>query len=154
MATTKSKQAAKPKAKPKKPIKKAATKSGKKKPKVSAVANRARKLGLESMGYGRWGKLGRITHSTKGGKLTEVKDSKHNRNMSREGKVKANTALTKLKAAYALKMVKVKTAIQKAKGRGDDAQVKHLTSVYEKVRKEGQKAHERTVKLGIKRKAA
>lgn len=148
---TNTKRVAKPKAKP---VKKVAKKSGKKKPKVSAVANRARKLGLESMGYGRWGKMGRITHSTKGGKLTEVKDSKHNRKMSRDGKVKADTALSKLKAQYALKMVKVKTAIKKAQGRGDDAQVKHLTAVYDKVRKEGQKSHDRQVKLGVKKKKA
>lgn len=136
------------KAKPK-PKKKSGTKA-----KLSPIARQARRLNLESMGYGRWGKLGRVTHRTSGGKLVEVKDSKHNRKMSRDGKVKADTALTKLKAQYALKMVKVKTAIQKAKGRGDDAAVKHLTAVYDKVRKEGQKTHDRHVKLGVKKKAA
>lgn len=141
------------KTKPKPKVKKIAKKSGKKNPKVSAVANRARKLGLESMGYGRWGKMGRITHSTKGGKLTEVKDSKHNRKMTRDGKVKANDALTKLKAQYAHKMVKVKLAIRKAEGRGDKEAVRKYTALYDKVRKEGQKTHDRTVKLGAKRRA-
>jgi hypothetical protein len=129
-----------------KPIKKSSTKSGKK-AKVSAVATRARKLGLTSHGYGRWGKNGRITHRTAGNKLVEVKDSKHNRVMTREGKSKASTLLAKMSADYTQKAVKIKMALKKAEGRDDKEQVSHLKQLLAKAQKEMEKARERTLKL-------
>ena len=136
-----------------KPVKKAGTKSGKK-TKVSAVASRARKLGLQSMGYGRWGKLGRITHRTTGGKLVEVKDSKHNRVMTREGKAKAKSLLAKLSQQNTEKLVKIKMALKKAEGRDDKEQVRHLTQLMDKSKKEMEKARERTIKLQARKKPA
>jgi hypothetical protein len=129
-----------------KPIKKSSTKSGKK-AKVSAVASRARKLGLTSHGYGRWGKNGRITHRTAGNKLVEVKDSKHNRVMTREGRDKAKTILAKMNQDYTQKMVKFKMALKKAEGRDDKEAVAHLKQLISKAQKEVEKARERTLKL-------
>jgi hypothetical protein len=129
-----------------KPIKKAVKKSGKK-PKISAVAARARKLGLTSHGYGRWGKNGRITHRTTGNKLVEVKDSKHNRVMTREGKDKAKTLLAKLGEQHTQKMVKIKMALKKAEGRDDKETVSHLKQLLVKSQKEMEKTRERTLKL-------
>lgn len=129
-----------------KAIKKPVKKSGKK-PKVSAVAARARKLGLTSHGYGRWGKNGRITHRTTANKLVEVKDSKHNRVMTREGKEKAKSLLAKLGEQHTQKMVKIKMAIKKAEGRDDKEKVRELQTLLSKSQKEMEKARERTLKL-------
>jgi len=137
-----------------KSIKKPSKTSGKK-TKISGVAARARKLGLQSMGYGRWGKMGRITHRTSEGKLVEVKDSKHNRVMTRDGKNKAKTLLAKLGEQHTQKMVKIKMALKKAEGRDDKEQVRHLTSLLDKSKKEMEKTRERTLKLhGRPKKAA
>lgn len=129
-----------------KAVKKASKKSGKK-TKVSPVAARARKLGLQSMGYGRWGKLGRITHRTSGNKLVEVKDSKHNRSMTRDGKAKAKTLLAKLGEQHTEKMVRIKMALKKAEGRDDKERVRELQSLLSKSQKEMEKTRERTLKL-------
>lgn len=129
-----------------KPIKKPVKKSGKK-PKVSAVAARARKLGLTSHGYGRWGKNGRITHRTSANKLVEVKDSKHNRVMTKEGKNKAKAILAKMSQDYTQKAVKIKMALKKAEGRDDKEAVAHLKQLLAKSQKEMEKARERTLKL-------
>lgn len=129
-----------------KPIKKASKKSGKK-PKVSAVASRARKLGLTSHGYGRWGKNGRITHRTTGNQLVEVKDSKHNRVMTRDGKAKAKTLLSKLGEQHTAKMIKIKMALKKAEGRDDKEKVRELQSLLSKSQKDMEKTRERTLKL-------
>lgn len=134
----------------KKPAKK---KSGKK-VKISAVAKRARKLGLESMGYGRWGKMGRVTHRTSAGQLVAVKDSKHNRRMTREGKAKASGLVSKMFKDYTDKIVKVKTAIKKAEGRSDEARVKHLNAMLDRYKKEVQKAHDRAEALTKRKKVA
>jgi len=133
---------------------KKATKTSGKKGKISPVAARARKLGLQSMGYGRWGKLGRITHRTAGNKLVEVKDSKHNRVMTREGKAKAKSLLAKLAQQNTEKLVKIKMALKKAEGRDDKEAVRHLTQLMDKSKKEMEKARERTIKLQGKAKKA
>lgn len=142
----------KPKAGKPTPAKK---RSGSKKAKVSPVASRARKLGLESMGYGRWGKLGRITHRTVGGKLVEVKDSKHNRIKTKEGKDKAKGLLSKLILQSTQKLVKIRMALKKAEGRNDIEQVKHLKALLEKTKKDTTKSRERAAQVnGRTRKAA
>lgn len=133
--------------------KKPKKKSGGKK-KLSVVARRARKLGLESMGYGRWGKMGRITHRTSAGQLVAVKDSKHNRKMTRDGKTKADGLLSKMQKQYSDKMVKIKLALKKAEGRKDEPRVKELTKMLERYKKESQKAQERAVKVSRGRKKA
>nr|DAF93730.1 MAG TPA: hypothetical protein [Myoviridae sp. ctshb19] len=142
MAVKKPKAAKKPK------------KTSGKKSKISGVAARARKLGLQSMGYGRWGKMGRITHRTSEGKLVEVKDSKTNRVMTREGKAKAKTLLAKLGEQHTAKMVKIKMALKKAEGRDDKEAVRHLTSLLDKSKKEMEKTRERTLKLNARKKPA
>lgn len=155
MATSKAAKPRKPrKTKPKSAIKKTVKKSGAKKAKVSPVASRARKLGLESMGYGRWGKLGRITHRTVGGKLEAVKDSKLNRVKTREGKAKATSILSKMANEHTQKLVKIRMAMKKAEGRGDDAKAKQLGQMLERSQKEMQKAKERLVALNARKKKA
>jgi len=141
MATTK---ASKPrKTKPKSAIKKTVKKSGVKKAKVSPVASRARQLGLVSMGYGRWGKMGRITHRTTGGKLVEVKDSKLNRVKTREGKAKASSLLSRMILANTQKLIKIRMALKKAEGRGDAEKTKQLKQMIERSKAEIKKARER-----------
>lgn len=143
------------KPKKKSTIKKPAKKSGAKKAKVSPVASRARKLGLQSMGYGRWGKNGRITHRTVGGKLAEVKDSKTNRVLTRDGKAKAKSLLSKMILDNTQKLVKIRLALKKAEGRGDDQKAKQLSQMIERSKKEMQKARERaSIVSGRKKKAA
>ena len=154
MATSKTSKS-KPKPRPKtKTIKKPAKKSGAKRAKVSPVVSRARKLGLESMGYGRWGKNGRITHKTEGGKLSVVKDSKTNRVKTREGKAKATSILSKMMVDHTQKIVKIRMALKKAEGRGDDAKAKQLKSMMDRSNKEMQKAKERTIALHARKKKA
>lgn len=127
-----------------KPIKKAAKKSGKK-VKVSAVAGRARKLGLESMGYGRWGKGGRITHRTSGGKLVETAAN------TKAGQAAAKTRLGKLAVENTKKLVRVRLAMKKAEGRGDDARVRDLNKIIERSQKEMHKARTESAKALAKR---
>jgi hypothetical protein len=142
------------KTKPKSSIKKTVKKSGAKKAKVSPVASRARKLGLESMGYGRWGKMGRITHRTVGGKLEAVKDSKLNRVKTREGKAKATSILSKMATDHTQKLVKIRMALKKAEGRGDDEKAKQLKSLLDRSQKEMQKAKDRLIALNARKKKA
>ena len=159
MATTRKRPRRKPAVKkplPKagKKVSKAKKKSGSK-TKLSPVASRARKLGLESHGYGRWGKAGRITHRTVGGKLVEVKDSKTNRKLTRDGKARAKDALSKLILQGTQKLVKIRMALKKAESRGDDAAVKHLTALLAKSKKEINTSRDRAAKVhGRTRKAA
>lgn len=152
MATSKKTTTTKPKAAKPKAIKTVKKKSGSKK-KVSPIARQARRLNLESMGYGRWGKLGRVTHRTSGGKLVEVKDSKHNRKLTRDGKAKANTLLTKMIKDHNEKVVKIRTAIKRAEGLKDEAKVKSLQSLLDKTQASEKKNRERLALLAKRKKA-
>lgn len=151
MATPKKKPAVKKRTPAKKPATK--KKSGAK-AKLSPIARQARRLNLESMGYGRWGKLGRVTHRTKEGKLVEVKDSKHNRKLTRDGKSKANDLLTKMVKEHSDKVVKLKTAIKRAEGLKDDAKVKSLTALLAKVQTAEKRNRERLAALSKRKKKA
>lgn len=155
MATSKTKAKPKPKSAIKKikPISKVKKKSGTKK-KISPVARQAQRLNLESLGYGRWGKAGRVTHRTSGGKLVAVKDSKTNRVLTREGKSKANTLLNKMIKDHNEKLVKIRTAIKRAEGLKDDAKVKSLNSLLVKTQASEKKSRERLAMLSKRKKKA
>lgn len=133
----------------KKPRKPSSTKksSGKKKAKISPVAKRARTLGLESMGYGRWGKNGRVTHRTSGTQLVEVKDSKHNRAVTRDGKKKAHDAHVKLAGEILQKIMKTRKAIILAQKSGNHDRVKQLETALDRLRKQKKMNEERHAKL-------
>ena len=153
MATSKTKTKPKPKIKPIKAIKTTKKKSGAKK-KVSPIARQARRLNLESLGYGRWGKMGVVTHRTSGGKLVAVKDSKTNRVLKRDGKAKANSLLTKMIKDHNEKVVKIRTAIKRAEGLKDEAKVKSLQSLLDKTQASEKKNRERLALLSKRKKAA
>jgi len=144
MAISKTSSKAKPK-----PKKKSGTKA-----KLSPIARQARRLNLESMGYGRWGKLGRVTHRTSGGKLVEVKDSKHNRKMTRDGKTKATGILSKMIKDHSEKVVKLRTSIKRAEGMKDDEKVKRLTAVLDKLQAAEKKNRERLAMVSKRKKKA